>query len=76
MLLGILSTSCNSFCDLYVNPVFIDMEIVFAATFVTHGIYEHSILPLTRTLNFGHVSEFTDNDVENHQFQPLCVSKK
>ena len=27
---------------------------------------EHSILPLTWTLNFGHVSEFTNNDVENH----------
>lgn len=75
VLLGILSTSFNSFCDWDVNPIFTDMAIVFAVHFVTHAIYEHSILPLTWTLKSGHVSEFMINDVENHQFQPLCVSK-
>lgn len=46
VLLGILSTSFNSFCDLVVNPIFTDMETVFAVHFVTHGIYEHLILAM------------------------------
>lgn len=74
--LGILSTRFNSFCDLDVNPVITDMEIVFAVPFVTHGIHEHGILPLTWKLTFDHVSAFQINDVENYQFQPLSVSKK
>ena len=45
VLLGILNTSFNSVCDLDVNPIFTDMEIVFAVHFVTQGILNTASYP-------------------------------